>query len=85
MELVHVSACMVAIQIRDVPDEVRDALVAQADARGQSLQRYLLGIVSAQARRSRNVELLSRFETRTDGVRSAPGQTAVELADERDG
>lgn len=78
------SACMVAIQIRDVPDEVRDALVAQAGARGQSLQRYLLGIVSAQARRSRNVELLNRFGTRTDGVRSGPGQTAGELATERD-
>lgn len=77
------SACMVAIQIRDVPDDVRDALVAQAEARGQSLQRYLLGIVSAQARRSRNTELLSRFTTRADGVRSGPGETAVELAEER--
>lgn len=76
-------AFMVALQIRDVPDDVRNELVAQADARGQSLQRYLLGLVTAQARRSRNVELLSRFGSRSDGVRSAPGQTAAELADER--
>ncbi len=74
---------MVAIQIRDVPDDVRDALVAQADANGQSLQRYLLGIVSQQARRSRNVQLLRHFGSRSDGVRSTPGQTADELADER--
>lgn len=76
-------ACMVAIQIRDVPDDVRDALAAQAEASGQSLQRYLLGIVSRQARRSRNAELLRPFGSRSDGVRSAPGQTADELADER--
>lgn len=78
------SACMVAIQIRDVPDDVRDALVSQADANGQSLQRFLLDVVSAQARRSRNVELLRRFGSRSDGVRAAPGLTADELASERD-
>lgn len=76
-------ACMTAIQIRDVPDDVRDALAAQADARGQSLQRYLLGLMTAQARRSRNVELLSRFGGRTDGVRVDPGQSAAELSSER--
>lgn len=36
---------MVALQIRDVPDEVRDALAAEADERGQSLQGYLLDLV----------------------------------------
>lgn len=76
-------ACMTAIQIRDVPDDVRDALAAQAEARGQSLQRYLLGLMTAQARRSRNVELLSRFGGRTDGVRTDPGQSAAELSSER--
>ena len=32
---------MVAVTIRDVPDEVRDQLAARAASRGQSLQEYL--------------------------------------------
>ena len=31
------------IQIRDVPDDVHDALVIQAEARGLSLTKFLLG------------------------------------------
>jgi len=36
---------MVAVQIRDVPDGVRDALAKVAAGRGQSLQSYLLDTV----------------------------------------
>ena len=75
---------MVALQIRDVPDEVRDALVAEAKARGQSLQAYLLGLVQAQARRLRNTAVLDGFAGRTDGTRSVPGETAAELAQQRE-
>lgn len=75
---------MVAIQIRDVPDDVRDALAQQAQASGQSLQRYLLALVTDQARRSGNVAVLRRFGARDDGVRSEPDETARELAAERD-
>jgi hypothetical protein len=74
---------MVALQIRDVSDEVRDALVAQARARGQSLQGFLLDLVQLQARRQGNVAALTRFAGRTDGVRSLPGETAAEVAAER--
>ncbi|MDN5916282.1 MAG: hypothetical protein L0I76_14475 [Pseudonocardia sp.] len=73
---------MVAIQVRDVPEEIRDTLAAQAEAEGLSLQRYLLRLMAEQARRSRNVAWMHRFEGRDDGSRSAPGQTAAELADE---
>lgn len=73
-------ACMVALQIRGVSAEVRDALVAQARERGQSLQALLLGLVEAEARRACNREVLSRFSGRCDGTRSAPGETAAELA-----
>lgn len=76
--------CMVALQIRDVPDEVRDALAAQARARGQSLQAYLLELIQTQARRLRNTALLDRFASRTDGSRSLPGETAAELAEHRE-
>jgi antitoxin FitA len=74
---------MVALQIRDVPDEVRDALVAQARQRGQSLQGYLLELVRQQAQRGTNAALLNRFSGRDDGIRTAPGELAALMADER--
>ena len=77
------NACMVAIQIRDVPEDVRDALVIQAKARGQSLQAYLLELVETQARRLRNTSVLDRFAGRSDGTRSLPGETAADLAEQR--
>lgn len=75
--------CMVAIQIRDVPEDVRDALAAAAKARGQSLQAYLLDLVQAQAKRLNNMSVLDRFAGRSDGTRSIPGETSAEIADER--
>jgi hypothetical protein len=74
---------MVALQIRDVPEEIRDALAERARAKGQSLQTFLLNLVEAEARRARNVEVLARFGGRTDGVRTGPGETADELAADR--
>jgi len=74
---------MVALQIRDVPEDVRDALAAQAKARGQSLQSYLLELVETQAQRPRNTAVLDRFAGRSDGSRSLPGETSTELAEQR--
>jgi len=76
---------MTAIQIRDVPDEVRDALAAQAAASGQSLQGYLLGLVVQRARAGNNAALLRRMASRDDGTRAPAGAAAVELLDERSG
>lgn len=59
---------MVALQIRDVPEEVRDILAERARAKGQSLQAFLLSLVKDEARRARNVDLLKQFEGRTDGA-----------------
>ncbi|MGH3631243.1 MAG: hypothetical protein ACRDRL_27845 [Sciscionella sp.] len=42
-------------------------LTEQARARGQSLQAFLVALVEQEARRFRNVALLSRFEGREDG------------------
>ncbi|MEU2613881.1 hypothetical protein ABZ570_20190 [Micromonospora sp. NPDC007271] len=75
---------MVALQIRDVPEEVRDALAAEAKARGQSLQTYLLELVETQARRLRNTAILDRFSGRSDGTRSLPGESTAELTDQRE-
>jgi hypothetical protein len=77
------NACMVALQIRDVPDEVRDLLVAQARARGQSLQAYLLELVEREASRSRNAAILGQFAGRSDGAHSLPGETSADLSAER--
>ena len=79
---------MVALQIRDVPDDVRDTLAALARVRGQSLQAFLLSIVVNEARRSANAALLERFSERSDGSRLEPAEivTALqEVRSERDG
>ncbi len=65
-------ACVVALQIRDVPDDVRDALAERARARGQSLQAFLLWLVEEEARRCRNLSLLGRFVGRDDGSQVLP-------------
>ncbi len=65
---------MVALQIRDVPEDVRRALAERARTQGQSLQALLLRVVTDEARRSANLALLARFEGRDDGSRmSAAG------------
>lgn len=71
---------MVALQIRDVPDHVRDALAQQARARGQSLQAFLLSLVQAEARRSTNLALLDRFSARDDGSQLSAAE-AVDALD----
>src|SRR6478609_8821786 len=83
------NACMVALQIRDVPVDVRDRLAEFARARGQSLQAYLLALVTRDAERADNLTLLNRFAGRTDGTGvSSPGSDDViaeihRLRDER--
>jgi antitoxin FitA len=61
------NACMVALQIRDVPEDVRQTLAERAASRGQSLQSFLLKLVTDEAGRSANTEILTRFANRKDG------------------
>ncbi|MFI1915328.1 hypothetical protein [Nocardia sp. NPDC020380] len=49
----------VALEIRDVSNEVRDALAEQAALRGQSLQAYLLNLVVREARLLRNQKMFA--------------------------
>lgn len=51
-------ACMVAMQIRDVPEPARDALAKRAQAKGQSLQAYLREMVLREAAFANNLEVL---------------------------
>jgi hypothetical protein len=67
---------MVALQIRDVPDDVRDRLAELAKIRGQSMQALLLALVTEEARRSANVALLERFSARDDGSRLSYAESA---------
>jgi hypothetical protein len=60
---------MVALQIRDVPEKLRDRLSELARQRGQSLQAYLFDVVSNEARRQDNLAVLDRFGQGTYGTR----------------
>lgn len=56
---------MVAIQVRDVSDAVHEALAAEAEARGQSLQAFLSEVLEREARLARNRSWLN-------AIRDAP-------------
>ena len=51
----------VALQIRDVPEATRDGLAAMAAARGQSMQAYLLNLVTEEVRLARNAQLFDEL------------------------
>jgi len=73
------NACMVSIQVRDVPEQVRDTLAKMAKSRGQSMQAYLLALLEEDARRAGNVMLLKQVRETSGGYVAAPGETAREL------
>ncbi|MGH9073029.1 MAG: hypothetical protein ACRDZQ_02760 [Acidimicrobiales bacterium] len=70
---------MVALQIRGVPDDIRQTLADRAAARGQSLQSFLLALVTNEARRSTNLALLERFGGRQDGSQLSTAQVTEAL------
>lgn len=63
---------MVAIQIRDVPDETRAELAEQARSRGQSLQAYLLDMLTERADAGHNRRLLAEWADRPLTTGSEP-------------
>lgn len=72
---------MVAIQIRDVPEETRAALAAEAAERGVSLQVYLRRVLDEEARRHRNASWLAQIRSRVAGqeTRAWEGPSMAEL------
>jgi hypothetical protein len=46
------------LQIRDVPDELHAAISARARAAGMTISQYLLRVVSAEAARPTNAEVM---------------------------
>jgi antitoxin FitA len=53
----------VALQIKDVREEVRDAIAARAAAVGQSMQTYLREILEREFRAERNKSLFDDLAT----------------------
>ncbi|WP_322753780.1 MULTISPECIES: hypothetical protein [unclassified Frankia] len=76
----------VAVTIREVPEDVRDALGAYARQQGQSLQGFLLGLLTRQARFARNQGILAAVERELatgDGADAAAPDAAQVLATAR--
>jgi hypothetical protein len=70
------------VQIREVPDDVHEALVRKAELAGQSLQQYLSAQLAAIATTPTIDELISRIEHRPKGRLSRRSALAA-LGDER--
>jgi plasmid stability protein len=62
---------MVAITVRNVPDEVRDVLATRAARAGQSLQEYLRSMLVETASRPSIEDVIARARARVEatGVR----------------
>ncbi|WP_102141394.1 FitA-like ribbon-helix-helix domain-containing protein [Mycobacterium hubeiense] len=61
---------MVAITIRDIPDDVRDELASRAARSGKSLQEYLRGMLIDTAARPTVSEVLRRARARVEATGS---------------
>lgn len=59
---------MANVLIRDVPDDVHQALRRRAERAGQSLQQYLQAELARLAERPSMAEVLGRIESRSGGV-----------------
>jgi plasmid stability protein len=68
------------VQVRDVPDEVHDALVRRAEHAGQSLQQFLAAQLALIAATPTIDEMLERIEHRPKGQLSA--RSAIDAIDE---
>jgi plasmid stability protein len=68
---------MSSVQVKDVPDDVHAVLRRRAAAAGQSLQEYLLGLLSEEASRPTLDEVLDRAGSRAGG--SVPAHAAVRI------
>jgi len=66
---------MAAVQVRSVPEEVRETLVREARRRDQSLQTYLMEVLQREARSAKNLEWLRSWKPL--GV--LPGASSAEL------
>jgi hypothetical protein len=73
---------VVAITIRNVPDEVRQELAARAARSGHSLQEYLIAELRAIALRPTCDDVIARARARVEG--SGDHVTPSDILDARD-
>ncbi len=71
---------MTNVQVRDVPDDVHEALVLRAEQAGQSLQQFLTLQLAEIAATPTVKEILDRIERRPKGALSA--EAVIEALDE---
>lgn len=74
---------MVNIQVRDVPEELRDTLATAARERGQSMQAYLMTLLEEAGRRTRSVAMLKRLDSMGGGYTGSESDAAAEIAEMR--
>ena len=75
-------ACMPNVQIREVPEDVHEALVRKAELAGQSLQQYLAAQLVVIASTPTVDEVIDLIERRDKGNVSR-ASTIAALRDER--
>jgi antitoxin FitA len=72
------------LQIRDVPDELRRVLKARAAARGQSLNSFLLDVLSREVQRPSVAEVLDRAARRAEQATTSSVEVIREAREERE-
>jgi hypothetical protein len=77
------SACMPHVQVRDVPQQVHEALVRRAELAGQSLQQFLAAELAKLAATPSLDDVLDRIEARRKG-RFSTADTVDAIRVERD-
>jgi antitoxin FitA len=75
---------MVAITIRDVPEDVRDELAVRAARSGKSLQEYLRGMLVDSAAKPTVDEVLRRARARVEATGSRLDREAILAAKDAD-
>jgi antitoxin FitA len=75
---------MVAITIRDIPDDVRDELAARAAREGKSLQEYLRGMLIDTATKPTVDEVLRRARARVEATGSRIDAATIVAAKDAD-
>ena len=70
---------MTTLQIKEVPENIRDTLAAEAKRQGRTMQSLLFELLTEAAGRARNTAILAQFAHRTDGYRSDGSDDTVEL------
>jgi plasmid stability protein len=67
---------MTNVQVRNVPEDVLAALKKRAASYGESLQSFLLGVLTEEAGVETNAEILAEAAAEPGGYEAKPGEAA---------